>query len=355
MAGDVKALQRINYGMTGFTPINGDGEGARLALSRRPRRLRGAEWTRQVVRETVLSPADMIWPVFVAPGRGVREPVASMPGVERLSVDLIAEAAREAHGLGLPALALFPNTPAERKSVEGAEATNPDNLMCQALRAAKDAAPELGLVADVALDPYTDHGHCGVLRDGLIVNDETVARLCEMAVVQAEAGADTLGPSDMMDGRVGAIRAALDSAGLEDRLIVSYAVKYASAFYGPFRDAVGSSSALMGDKRTYQMDPANRREALLEARLDVEEGADMLIVKPGLPFLDILREVTDSVDVPTLSYQVSGEYAMLRAAIDHGWLDEPRAILESLIAFKRAGASAVLTYFAPQAARLLGA
>ena len=341
--------------MAGFTPINGGGEPSPLHLPRRPRRNRQADWSRSLVRETRLTPSDFIWPLFVAPGKGVREPVGAMPGVDRLSVDEIAKAAREARGLGLPAIALFPNTPDAAKTVDGAEAVNPDNLMCRALKAAKDAAPEIGLVADVALDPYTDHGHCGILRDGVIVNDETVARLCESAVVLAEAGADVLGPSDMMDGRVGAIRAALDGAAMTDRLIMSYAVKYASAFYGPFRDALGSSGSLKGDKMTYQMDPANRREALIEAGLDVEEGADLLIVKPGMAYLDVLREVTDAFDVPTVSYQVSGEYAMLRAAIANGWLDEPRVILESLTAFKRAGASAVLTYFAPQAARLLGA
>ena len=344
--------------MTGFAPIN-DGSArqasARLELSRRPRRNRSADWSRRLVRESLVTPSDLIWPLFIAPGKDVREPIASMPGVERLSVDGIVDAVREARALGVPAIALFPNTPEDRKSVDGAESANPDNLMCQVLKAAKDAVPEVALIADVALDPYTDHGHCGVLRDGVIVNDETVARLCESACIQAEAGADALAPSDMMDGRVRAIRTQLDASGFEDRLIISYAAKYASAFYGPFREALGSSGSLRGDKMTYQMDPANRREALLEARLDVEEGADMLIVKPGMPYLDILREVTDAVDIPTLSYQVSGEYAMLRAAIANGWLDEPRVILESLTAFKRAGASGVLTYFAPQAARLLGA
>ncbi|MEM7566303.1 MAG: porphobilinogen synthase [Pseudomonadota bacterium] len=338
--------------MNGFARFN---ESGRLNLPVRPRRNRAAAWSRDLVRETTLGPSDFVWPLFIAQGHGVREPIAAMPGVERLSVDLIPNAVREARDLGIPAVALFPNTPDDAKSIDGAESINPDNLMCRALKAAKDAAPEVGVMADVALDPYTDHGHCGILRDGVILNDETVEQLCRSAIVQAEAGADVLSPSDMMDGRIGAIRAALDDAGYSDRLIVSYAAKYASAFYGPFREAVGSSGSLKGDKRTYQMDPGNRREALREARLDVEEGADMLIVKPGLAYLDILREVSDAVEVPTLSYQVSGEYAMLEAAIANGWLDADRVILESLLAFKRAGAAGILTYYAPKAARLLGA
>ncbi len=338
--------------MNGFAPLN---DPAHLDLPIRPRRNRMAGWTRNLVRETVLTPSDLIWPLFITEGRGVREPLTAMPGVERLSVDLIAEAVREARDLGIPAVALFPNTPDELKTIDGAESINPDNLMCRALRAAKDAAPEVGLMADVALDPYTDHGHCGILRDGVILNDETVEQLCRSALVQAKAGADVLSPSDMMDGRIGALRSTLDGAGFTDRLLVSYAAKYASAFYGPFREAVGSSGSLKGDKRTYQMDPGNRREAIREALLDIDEGADMLIVKPGLAYLDILRDVSDAVDIPTLSYQVSGEYAMMQAAIANGWLDGDRVILESLLAFKRAGAAGVLTYYAPMAARLLGA
>ena len=319
----------------------------------RLRRNRFDSWTRRLVAENALTVDDLIWPIFVREGSGVREPVASMPGVERLSIDLAVAAAEEARALGIPAIALFPVTPPERKDEEGTESTNPENLMCRAARAIKTAVPEIGLVGDVALDPYTSHGHDGVIRNGYVANDETVAVLCRQAVVQAEAGIDVIAPSDMMDGRVGAIRAALDAAGFIHTRIMAYAAKYASAFYGPFREAVGSGSALKGDKKTYQMDPANTDEALREVALDLAEGADMVMVKPGMPYLDILRRVRETFHVPTFAYQVSGEYAMIAGAAERGWLDGERAMMESLLAFKRAGANGVLTYFAPAAARLL--
>ena len=319
----------------------------------RPRRNRLDAWTRRLVAESALTVDDLIWPIFVREGTGVREPVASMPGVERLSIDLAVAAAEQAQGLGIPALALFPVTPPEKKDEDGTESANPENLMCRAARAIKRAVPGIGLVGDVALDPYTSHGHDGVIRDGYVANDETVAVLCRQAVVQAEAGIDVIAPSDMMDGRVGAIRAALDGAGFIHTRIMSYAAKYASAFYGPFREAVGSGSALKGDKKTYQMDPANTDEALREVALDLAEGADMVMVKPGMPYLDIVRRVRETFHVPTFAYQVSGEYAMIAGAAERGWLDGERAMMESLLAFKRAGANGVLTYFAPFAAKLL--
>ena len=319
----------------------------------RLRRNRYDAWTRRLVAENQLSTDDLIWPIFVRDGTGVREPVASMPGVERLSIDLAVAAAEQAAALGIPALALFPVTPKEAKDEDGTESANPENLMCRATRAIKQAVPEIGLVGDVALDPYTSHGHDGVIRDGYVANDESVAILCRQAVVQAEAGIDVIAPSDMMDGRVGAIRAALDGAGLIHTRIMSYAAKYASAFYGPFRDAVGSGSALKGDKKTYQMDPANTDEALREVALDLAEGADMVMVKPGMPYLDVVRRVRERFGVPTFAYQVSGEYAMIAGAAERGWLDGERAMMESLLAFKRAGANGVLTYFAPSAAKVL--
>ncbi|MFO0879480.1 MAG: porphobilinogen synthase [Gemmataceae bacterium] len=320
----------------------------------RPRRLRRHPWTRRLVAEHHLSPSDLIWPVFIQEGQGTRTPIASMPGVERLSIDLLVEAVAVARSLGIPAIALFPATPPERKSPDGDEALNPDNLVCRAIRALKKAVPEVGIICDVALDPYTSHGQDGLVRNGYVVNDETVEVLCKQAVLQAQAGCDVVAPSDMMDGRVGAIRHALDQAGLVDILILSYAAKYASAFYGPFRDAVGSAGNLgTGDKKTYQMDPANGQEAIREVALDLAEGADMVMVKPGMPYLDIVARVRDAFQVPTFVYQVSGEYAMLSAAAANGWLDRPRVILESLLAFKRAGADGILTYFAPEAARLL--
>jgi len=322
-----------------------------LDLVTRPRRNRRAEWTRRMVRENVLTTNDLIWPMFVAEGR--RAPVASMPGIERLPVEEIVRAAERAAQLTIPCIALFPYTDPNLRDDDGSEALNPDNLVCQAIRAIKKAVPEVGVLCDVALDPYTSHGHDGLLRDGVILNDETVAVLVRQALVQAEAGCDIIAPSDMMDGRVGAIRAGLDRAGFADVQIMAYTAKYASAFYGPFRDAVGSSATLTGDKRTYQMDPGNSDEALREAELDIAEGADMIMVKPGLPYLDVLTRIKDAFGMPTFAYQVSGEYAMLMAAAGNGWLDGDKAMMETLTAFKRAGADGVLTYFAPCAAEKL--
>jgi porphobilinogen synthase len=319
----------------------------------RMRRLRRHDWTRRLVAENTLSPADFIWPVFVIDGDNRREPVASMPGVERLTVDLVAKAAKEATGLGIPVIALFPQTPVSLKTEDGREALNKDNLVCRAVRAIKAAVPEIGVLCDVALDPYTSHGHDGLLRDGDVHNDATVDLLVQQSLVQVEAGCDIIAPSDMMDGRIGAIRAALEKAGHHNTLLMAYAAKYASAFYGPFRDAVGSAKSLTGDKRTYQMDPANGDEALREVALDLAEGADMVMVKPGMPYLDLVWRVKERFAVPTFAYQVSGEYAMLSAAIEKGWLDRDRAILEALTGFKRAGASGILTYFAVEAAKLL--
>jgi len=318
----------------------------------RLRRLRRFDWSRRLVAESRLAVEDLIWPVFVHEGENRREPVPSMPGVERLTIDLLIEAVADAQGLGIAAVALFPVTAAEKKTDDAAEAVNPENLVCRAVRAVKAACPEVGVICDVALDPYSSHGQDGLVRDGYVVNDETIEVLCRQALVQAEAGCDVIAPSDMMDGRVGAIRGALDAAGRTDVLILSYAAKYASAFYGPFRDAVGSAANLgSGDKRTYQMDPANGDEAMREVALDVAEGADMLMVKPGMPYLDVVRRVKDAFRLPTFAYQVSGEYAMLSAAAEQGWLDRRCAIHESLLAFKRAGADGVLTYFAVEVAR----
>jgi porphobilinogen synthase len=319
----------------------------------RPRRLRASPWIRDMVAEHRLSPADLIWPIFVREGEGVEEPVPSLPGIARLSIDRALAAAAEAVALGIPCLALFPFTEARHKDPQASEAFNPDNLVCRATRAIKDAHPELGILLDVALDPYNSDGHDGLVRDGRVVNDETLEALERQALVQAEAGADILGPSDMMDGRVGVIRRALEANGHQGVAIMSYAAKYASAFYGPFRDAVGATGALKGDKNTYQMDPANGEEALREVAADIAEGADMVMVKPGMPYLDVCRRVRDAFGVPTFAYQVSGEYAMIEAAARNGWLDGERAMAESLIAFKRAGCDGVLTYFAPRAARLL--
>jgi len=317
----------------------------------RMRRNRTNDPVRRMVAENVLTPADFIWPVFVIEGNGAREAVPSMPGVERLSIDLLVGAAEEAFSLGVPALAIFPATPPEVKTADGAEALNPDNLMNRSIRAVRKALPEMVLVCDVALDPYTSHGHDGLLRDNEILNDETVEVLCKQALVQAEAGCDTIAPSDMMDGRIAAIRAALDGAGYRNTRIMAYAAKYASGFYGPFRDAVGSKAALQGDKRTYQMDPANSDEALREVAKDIAEGADMVMVKPGMPYLDIVRRVKDTFALPTFAYQVSGEYAMLAGAAERGWLDGEKVIPEALMAFKRAGADGILTYFAVDMAR----
>jgi porphobilinogen synthase len=319
----------------------------------RMRRLRRHDWTRRLVAESTLSSADFIWPLFVVDGEKRREPVASMPGVDRLSVDFVAGAAEEAAKLGIPVVALFPYTDPSLKTPDGREATNPSNLVCRAVREIKRAVPEIGVLCDVALDPYTSHGHDGVLVDGYVANDETLDILVRQALVQAEAGCDIIAPSDMMDGRVGAVRTALEADGFKNTLIMAYAAKYASAFYGPFRDAVGSAKSLTGDKRTYQMDPANGDEALREVALDIAEGADMVMVKPGMPYLDLVRRVKDTFHVPTFAYQVSGEYSMLIAAIERGWLERDRVILESLMAFKRAGASGILSYFALDAAKLL--
>ncbi|MBN8967391.1 MAG: porphobilinogen synthase [Rhizobiales bacterium] len=326
-----------------------------LDLPVRLRRNRKSEWTRRLVREHTLTTDDLIWPLFVADGDNSRVPVASMPGVERLSVDQCVRDAERAMKLDIPCIALFPYTEASLRDEIGSEALNVNNLVCRTVRAIKHEFPDLGVLCDVALDPFTSHGHDGLLRDGVILNDETVATLVQQALVQAEAGCDIIAPSDMMDGRVGAIRAALDHAGFTDVQIMAYAAKYASAFYGPFRDAIGSAKALQGDKRTYQMDPGNSNEALREVELDIAEGADMVMVKPGLPYLDIVRRVKDTFAVPTFAYQVSGEYAMIAGAANAGWIDGERAMMESLLAFKRAGADGVLTYFAPQAAERLKA
>jgi porphobilinogen synthase len=328
---------------------------APLALVQRPRRNRKADWSRRLVREHELSVSDLIWPLFLVDGTTGREPVGSMPGVERLTVDEAVREAERAAKLRIPALAVFPNTDPRLRDPHGSEALNAQNLVCRAVRAIKAAVPEIGIVTDVALDPYTSHGHDGLLEGDRILNDETVAVLVEQSLIQAEAGADIIAPSDMMDGRVGAIRRGLDSAGFQDVQIMAYAAKYASAFYGPFRDAVGTNATLNGDKRTYQMDPGNTDEALREVALDLDEGADMVMVKPGLPYLDIVRRVKETFGVPTFAYQVSGEYAMIEAAARNGWLDGERAIMESLLAFKRAGADGVLTYFAPRVAEKLRA
>ncbi|MDQ6703484.1 MAG: porphobilinogen synthase [Pseudomonadota bacterium] len=325
----------------------------KLELAVRLRRNRKADWTRRLVRENTLTTDDLIWPVFLCEGENAREPVASMPGVERFSIDQAVRAAADAAELGIPALALFPFTEPGLRNAQASEALNPNNLVCRACRAIKREVPNLGLITDVALDPYTSHGHDGILRGERILNDETVFVLVEQALNQARAGADIIAPSDMMDGRVGAIRAGLDAENLEEVQILSYAAKYASAFYGPFRDAVGTNATLIGDKRTYQMDPANSKEALREVAQDIEEGADIVMVKPGLPYLDILFRVKERFGMPTFAYQVSGEYAMIMAAADKGFIDGDKAMLESLIAFKRADADAILTYFAPRAAKKL--
>jgi porphobilinogen synthase len=320
----------------------------------RPRRLRVSPWIRNMISEHRVTVNDLIWPVFIQEGNNLRTPIASMPGVERLSIDLLTLAVKEARDLGIPAIALFPATPANLKTQDGEEAFNPENLVCRTIRAIKSAVPDIGVICDVALDPYTSHGQDGLVRNGIVVNDETVEVLCKQSVVQARAGCDVIAPSDMMDGRVGAIRKALDNAGFSHVAILSYAAKYASAFYGPFRDAVGSANNLgKSDKKTYQMDPSNSSEALREVALDIAEGADMVMVKPGMPYLDVVARVKDAFKVPTFAYQVSGEYAMLCAAAANGWLDREKVILESLLSFKRAGADGVLTYFAMEAAKLL--
>ncbi|MES2983716.1 MAG: porphobilinogen synthase [Pseudomonadota bacterium] len=325
-------------------------------IPNRPRRLRKTAWMRSLVREHTLRTADLIWPLFVQEGAGLTTPIDGLPGVSRLSIDRLVEAAREAQALGIPAIALFPVTPPERKDASGREALNPDNLICRAIRAVKAAVPDIGIIGDVALDPYTTHGHDGLLgADGDVSNDATVAMLCEQALVLAAAGCDIVAPSDMMDGRVGEIRRALDAAGRTDTVILAYAAKYASAFYGPFRAAVGSKTNLgKADKRSYQMDPANAIEALREVALDIAQGADMVMVKPASLYLDILRQVKDACDVPVFAYHVSGEYAMLKAAASAGMLDEKAATLETLLAIKRSGADAILTYAARDVALWLG-
>jgi porphobilinogen synthase len=330
----------------------------RLDLPHRPRRNRKADWARRLVAEHVLTANDLIWPLFLIDGEKKRVPVASMPGVDRLSVDEALREAERAIRLDIPAIAFFPYTEPNLKDEHGSEAFNKNNLVCEACRAIKREFPQLGLVTDVALDPYTSHGHDGLISESAggevrILNDETVEALVRQALNQARAGADIIAPSDMMDGRVGAIRAALDAEGFLDVQIMAYAAKYASAFYGPFRDALGSAGALKGDKRTYQMDPANSDEALREVELDLDEGADMVMVKPGMPYLDVIRRVKDEFGAPTFAYQVSGEYSMIMAAAERGWIDGDKAMMESLIAFKRAGADGVLTYFAPRAAEKL--
>lgn len=326
-----------------------------LDLTTRMRRNRKSEWARRLVRENVLTTDDLIWPLFVVDGNNLRAPIASMPGVDRLSVDQCVRDAERAMKLDIPCIALFPYTEPSLRDETGSEALNANNLVCQSVRAIKKEFPDLGVLCDVALDPFTSHGHDGLLQDGRILNDETVAILVQQALVQAEAGCDIIAPSDMMDGRVAAIRDGLDRAGFGDVQIMAYAAKYASAFYGPFRDAIGSAKTLTGDKRTYQMDSANSDEALREVELDIAEGADMVMVKPGLPYLDIVRRVKDTFAMPTFAYQVSGEYAMIAAAANNGWIDGERAMMESLVAFKRAGADGVLTYFAPAAAEKLKA
>ncbi|WP_264603085.1 porphobilinogen synthase [Rhodobium gokarnense] len=319
------------------------------------RRNRKSDWARRMVRENTLTVDDLIWPLFVIAGSNVRQPVASMPGVERLSIDEIRRDAARAAELGIPAVAVFPYTDPALRDATGSEALNANNLVCQACRAIREETGDIGIMTDVALDPYTSHGHDGLMSGEEILNDETVDQLVTQALVQAEAGTDIIGPSDMMDGRIGAIREGLDNGGYRNVQIMSYTAKYASAFYGPFRDAVGTNATLIGDKRTYQMDPANTDEAIREAELDVAEGADMIMVKPGMPYLDIIRRLKDAFAMPTFAYQVSGEFAMIAAAGQNGWIDHDRAMLESLMAFKRAGADGILTYFAPMVAEKLKA
>jgi porphobilinogen synthase len=326
----------------------------------RMRRLRQADWIRRLTRETSLAPADLIWAMVVHDGDEPRIPIAAMPGTDRLSLKAAVKAAVQARDLGIPAIAVFPHIDGARKDARGSEAGNPDGLIASVVKAMKDAAPEVGIMCDVALDPFTEHGHDGVIEGSRILNDATIERLVEQGLMQAHAGADILAPSDMMDGRVGVLRTALEAAGHEDVMIMSYAAKYASAFYGPYREAIGSGKLGSGpvvnppDKKTYQMDPANTDEALREVALDIAEGADMVMVKPGLPYLDIVRRVVEAFSMPTFAFQVSGEYAMLMAAAQNGWIDEERAILESLGAFKRAGCAGVITYFAPRVAEMLG-
>src|SRR3974390_303651 len=337
----------------GFVPHTETEEAQPLDLTIRLRRNRRADWARRMVREHQITTDDLIWPVFVMDGDNTRQHVPSMPSVERLSVDQVAREAVRAAELKIPCIALFPYTDPSLRDEHGSEALNPENLVCKAIRAIKKEVPDIGVLCDVALDPYTSHGHDGLMRDGEILNDETVAVLVRQAIVQAEAGCDIIAPSDMMDGRIGAIRQGLDRNGFTHISIMAYAAKYASAFYGPFRDAVGSAKTLTGDKRTYQMDPGNTNEAIREVAQDIEQGADMIMVKPGMPYLDICRRVKDTFGMPTFAYQVSGEYAMIMGAAQNGWIDGEKAMWESLTAFKRAGCDGVLTYFAPRVAQAL--
>jgi len=321
--------------------------------SRRLRRMRKADWSRRMVQETRLTVDDLIWPIFVVDGEMRRDPLPSMPGVERFSVDVAVEEAKRAARLGIPALAIFPNVDIALRDQTGSHILDPDNLINRVTRAIKQAVPEIGVITDAALDPFTSHGHDGILRDGIIVNDETVAQVAAASVQQAAAGADIVAPSDMMDGRIGAVRDALDAAGFQDVAIMSYATKFSSAFYGPYREAIGTSGLLKGDKKTYYLDPANAAEAIRETEQDVVEGADMIMVKPGLPYLDIIRQLKDEFALPTFAYQVSGEYSMIEAAAANGWIDGERAMMESLLSFKRAGCDGILTYFAPRVAEIL--
>lgn len=341
--------------MNKFTPTRP--AGARsvddITGSRRLRRMRKADWSRRLVQENRLTVDDLIWPIFVVEGSNVREPIAAMPGVFRLSVDLAIKEAERAAKLGIPALATFPNVDLALRDQTGSHILDPENIINRATRAIKDAVPGIGIITDAALDPFTSHGHDGILRDGIIVNDETVEQVAAAAVIQAAAGADIIAPSDMMDGRIGAIRDALDANGFQDVAIMSYATKFASAFYGPYREAVGTAGLLKGDKKTYYIDHANSDEAVREAEQDIAEGADMLMVKPGLPYLDIIRRLKDEFQMPTFAYQVSGEYSMIKAAGANGWIDGEKAMLESLLAFKRAGCDGILTYFAPEVAQML--
>ena len=324
-----------------------------ITASRRLRRMRKADWSRRLVRENRLSVDDLIWPIFLIEGENRREEVPAMPGVHRLSVDLAVKEAERAARLGIPALATFPNVDLSLRDRTGSEILNPDNLINRATRAIKAAVPEIGLITDAALDPFTDHGHDGILAGGIVVNDESAAQVAAAAVLQAAAGADIVAPSDMMDGRIGAIRDALDEAGFQDVAIMSYATKFASAFYGPYREAIGTKGLLKGDKKTYYLDHANSDEAMREIEQDLDEGADMIMVKPGLPYLDIIRRAKDEFAMPTFAYQVSGEYAIIEAASANGWIDGEAAMLESLLAFKRAGCDGILTYFAPRVAEIL--
>lgn len=318
------------------------------------RRNRKFDWSRKLVSENTLTPNDLIWPIFVHEGRGLAIDIPSMPGVQRLSTDLLAKAAKEAHSLGIPVIALFPAVDPSLKTEDGREASNPDNIICEAIKAIKDAVPEMGVLCDVALDPFTTHGQDGILENNYVVNDRTIDALITQALNQVNAGCDIIAPSDMMDGRIGAIRDALEAEDQTETSIMAYSAKYSSGFYGPFRDAVGSTGNLgSGDKRTYQMDPANSDEAIREVALDIQEGADMVMVKPGMPYLDICRRVKDEFGIPTFAYQVSGEYAMLAGAADHGWLDRQRVVMEALLCFKRAGCDGVLSYFSMEAAKIM--